>query len=105
AFLQVVAGTMAGALGSAAVFGVAFATGYAFVAMWSQEVFPDRPTTGFTVTIVCIAAGFVVGPILFGVVATVLGRPLAPVVAAVPAVVAAILSVAPPQRRRGEEAG
>ncbi|MDZ7801390.1 MAG: MFS transporter [Trueperaceae bacterium] len=100
ASLLVVMGTPAGALGSAAVFGVTFTTGYAFIAMWSQEVFPQRPTTGFTVTIVFIAAGFVVGPILYGVVATFLGRPWAPVVAAVPAVLAAVLSVAPPARRR-----
>jgi predicted MFS family arabinose efflux permease len=66
--------------------------------MWSQEVFPDRPTTGFTATIVCIAAGFALGPVLYGVVATSLGRPLAPLAAAAPALVAAVLSVAPPQR-------
>ncbi len=101
AALVAVAGTIPGALGSAAVFGVAFTTGYAFIAMWSQEVFPDRPTTGFTATIVCIAAGFTVGPILYGVVAAYLGRPLAPLASAVPAVVAAVLSVAPPGGRRG----
>jgi len=68
--------------------------------MWSQEVFPDRPTTGFTATIVCIAAGFAVGPVLYGMVATSAGRPVAPLAAAVPAVVAAVLSVVPPGRRR-----
>ncbi len=102
ATLQAAAGTPAGALASAAVFGVAFTTGFAFIAMWSQEVFPDRPTTGFTATIVCIAAGFAAGPVLYGVVATSLGRPLAPLAAAVPAVVAALLSVAPPVRGRRE---
>lgn len=101
AFLQTLVGTTVGALGSATAFGAAFATGFAFVAMWSQDVFPDRPTTGFTATIVCIAAGFAVGPVLYGVVATYLGRPLAPVAAAVPGVLAAVLSVAPPVRRRG----
>jgi predicted MFS family arabinose efflux permease len=98
ASLLAIAGTTAGALGSAAAFGVAFTTGFAFIAMWSQEVFPDRPTTGFTATIVCIAAGFALGPVLYGVVATSLGRPLAPLAAAVPALLAAVLSVAPPQR-------
>ncbi len=101
AFLQALVGTPVGALASAAAFGMAFTTGFAFIAMWSQEVFPDRPTTGFTATIVCIAAGFAVGPVLYGVVATSLGRPLAPVAAAVPAILAAVLSVAPPARRRG----
>jgi predicted MFS family arabinose efflux permease len=101
ASVLVIAGTPAGALASAALFGAAFTAGYAFVAMWSQEVFPERPTTGFTATIVCIAAGFSLGPVLYGVVATFAGRPLAPIVAAVPAVLAAVLSVAPPVRRRG----
>ena len=101
ASLQAVAATPAGALASAAVFGVAFTTGFAFIAMWSQEVFPGRPTTGFTATIVCIAAGFAAGPVLYGVVATSLGRPVAPLAAAVPAVVAAVLSVVPPVRGRG----
>lgn len=95
------AGTPAGVLGSAAAFGAVFTVGFAFVAMWSQEVFPDRPTTGFTATIVCIAAGFAIGPVLYGVVATSQGRPLATVLTAVPAVLAAVLSVAPPGRRGG----
>ena len=97
--ILVVSGTHAGALGSAALFGVAFTAGYAFVAMWSQEVFPERPTAGFTATIVCIAAGFSLGPVLYGVVATFVGRPFAPLVASVPALVAAVLSVAPPGGR------
>ena len=99
ASLRTQVGTSAGALGSAAAFGAAFTTGFAFIAMWSQKVFPDRPTTGFTATIVCIAAGFAVGPVLYGVVATSMGRPAAPLVAAVPAVVAAVASVVPPARR------
>jgi predicted MFS family arabinose efflux permease len=97
ASLLAIAGTPAGALASAALFGAAFTAGYAFVAMWSQDVFPDRPTTGFTATIVCIAAGFSLGPVLYGVVATYVGRPVAPIVAAAPAVLAAILSVVPPR--------
>jgi predicted MFS family arabinose efflux permease len=101
ASLLAVAGTPAGALLSAATFGVTFTIGFAFIAMWSQEVFPDRPTTGFTATIVCIAAGFALGPVLYGVVATSLGRPLAPVAAAVPAVLAAVLSAVSRIRRRG----
>ena len=97
ASLLAIAGTPAGALASAALFGAAFTAGYAFVAMWSQEVFPERPTTGFTATIVCIAAGFSLGPVLYGVVATFAGRPSALIAAAVPAVLAAVLSVVPPR--------
>ena len=105
ASVLVIAGTPAGALASAALFGAAFTAGYAFIAMWSQEVFPERPTTGFTATIVCIAAGFSLGPVLYGVVATFAGRPLAPIVAAIPAIVAAVLSVVPPVRRPGASTG
>ncbi len=97
ASLLAIAGTPAGALASAALFGAAFTAGYAFVAMWSQEVFPERPTTGFTATIVCIAAGFSLGPVLYGVVATFAGRPSALIAAAAPAVLAAVLSVVPPR--------
>ena len=97
ASLLAIAGTPVGALASAALFGAAFTAGYAFVAMWSQEVFPDRPTTGFTATIVCIAAGFSLGPVLYGVVATFVGRPAAPIAASVPAILAAVLSIVPPR--------
>lgn len=75
------------ALGSAGLFGVGFTTGFGLVVIWSQEVFHDRPTTGFTLAIVFIAAGFIIGPSLFGVVATHLGRPLALLAAATPAFV------------------
>jgi predicted MFS family arabinose efflux permease len=93
--LLVAPGSMVGALGSAALFGVGFTTGFALVVMWSQQVFHDRPTTGFTLTIVFIAAGFVVGPSLFGVLATHVGRPMALFVAATPALLVALV---PPAR-------
>jgi predicted MFS family arabinose efflux permease len=88
-------GNVAAALGSAAVFGVGFTTAFALVVMWSQQVFQDRPTTGFTLTIVFIAAGFIVGPSLFGVVATYVDRSAALVVSALPALLATLV---PPSR-------
>ena len=93
--LLVAPGSVVAALGSAALFGVGFTTGFAFVVMWSQQVFRDRPTTGFTLVIVFIAAGFVVGPSLFGVLATHVGRPVALLTAAIPALLAALV---PPSR-------
>ena len=54
-----------------------FTTGFALLVMWSQQVFQERPTAGFTVAIVCIAVGFIIGPSLFGVLATHVGRPTA----------------------------
>jgi predicted MFS family arabinose efflux permease len=89
------AGSVSVALGSAALFGVGFTTGFAFVVMWSQQVFHDRPTTGFTLVIVCSAAGFIVGPSLFGVLATHVGRSVALLTSAAPALLVALV---PPSR-------
>lgn len=88
-------GSVIAALGSAALFGVGFTTGFALVVIWSQQVFHDRPTTGFTLVIVCSAAGFIVGPSVFGVLATHVGRPVALLTAAVPALLVALV---PPSR-------
>jgi predicted MFS family arabinose efflux permease len=93
--LLVAPGSVVAALGSAALFGVGFTTVFALVVMWSQQVFHDRPTTGFTLAIVFIAAGFVVGPSLFGVLATHVDRSVALLATAVPAVLAALV---PPSR-------
>ncbi len=93
--LLVAPGSMVAALGSAALFGVGFTTGFALVVMWSQQVFFDRPTTGFTLAIVFIAAGFIVGPSLFGVLATHVDRSVALLAAAAPALLVALV---PPSR-------
>lgn len=93
--LLVAPGSVVAALGSAALFGVGFTTGFALVVIWSQQVFHDRPTTGFTLAIVFIAAGFIVGPSLFGSLATHVGRPVALVVSAAPALLVALV---PPSR-------
>lgn len=88
-------GSLPAALASAALFGVGFTTGFALLAIWSQQVFHERPTTGFTATIVCVAIGFIVGPALFGVLATHLDRSAALLATAGPAVAAALV---PPAR-------
>jgi predicted MFS family arabinose efflux permease len=93
--LLVVPGSVVAALGSAALFGVGFTTSFALIVMWSQQVFHDRPTTGFTLAIVFIAAGFIVGPSLFGVLATTVGRPAALLATAAPALLVALV---PPSR-------
>ncbi len=89
-------GAAPAALASAGLFGVGFTTGFALLVIWSQQVFHDRPTTGFTLAIVFVAAGFIVGPSLFGVLATGFSRPVALLVAAVPALLVALV---PPARR------
>lgn len=98
-------GSLAGALASAALFGVGFTTGFALVVMWSQQVFHAHPTTGFTLTIVCVAIGFIVGPSLFGVLATRAGRTTALLLAAAPALLAALVPPAREDRPVRDDAG
>ena len=97
--LLLAAGALPVALVSAAVFGTGFTAGFAFIVMWSQEVFREDPTSGFTVTIVCLAAGFTLGPAVFGLLATHLGRPAALVSLAVPSLLAVVVA-RPRQVRR-----
>lgn len=94
--LLLMAASLAVALVSAAAFGVGFTVAFAVVVMWSQDVFADRPTDGFTLTIVCLAAGFSVGPAAFGLLATGVGRPAALVATAAPALLAVLAQ--PPRR-------
>jgi predicted MFS family arabinose efflux permease len=93
-------GPRAVVLGSAALFGVGFTTAFALLVIWNQQVFCDRPTTGFTLAIVFMAAGFIVGPGLFGALATGLGRPVALLVTAAPALLVAFVPPAPDDRLR-----
>jgi predicted MFS family arabinose efflux permease len=88
-------GSTVAALSSAAVFGVGFTAGFALLVMLSQQVFHDRPTTGFTLAIVVAAAGFIVGPSLFGVLATRIDRSVALLASAAPALLVALV---PPSR-------
>jgi predicted MFS family arabinose efflux permease len=101
--LLVAPGSVVTALGSAALFGVGFTTAFALVVMWSQQVFHDRPTTGFTLTIVSAAAGFIVGPSLFGVLATHVDRSVALLAAAAPALLVALVPPSRADRRRGHD--
>ncbi len=93
--LLVEPGSVLVTLGSAGLFGVGFTTGFALLVIWNQQVFSDRPTTGFTLAIVFIAAGFIVGPSVFGVLATGLSRSAALLVTAAPALLVALV---PPAR-------
>jgi predicted MFS family arabinose efflux permease len=56
-------------------FGAAYMPIAALLALWSQNVYPDRPTTGFTVTLVALAAGSIAGPAIFGAFADSHGLP------------------------------
>ena len=89
--LFVVPGNLAGALTSAAVFGIGFTGGFALIVLWSQRVFAERPATGFTATILCAAAGFSVGPALFGILVTHGDQALALSATTLPAAIAALM--------------
>lgn len=54
---------------SAVVYGPAFMAGSALLAVWSYEVFPERPTTGFSATVFFLGIGTVGGPATIGVIA------------------------------------
>lgn len=54
---------------SAALYGPAFMAASALLAVWSYEIFPDRPTTGFSATVFFLGIGTVVGPVGVGAVA------------------------------------
>lgn len=82
--------SLAAALGSAVLFGAGFTMAFALLAMGSQQLFHDHPTTGFTLAIVCGAAGFIVGPSLFGVLATRIDASAAILAAALPALLAGV---------------
>ncbi|MEX2626563.1 MAG: MFS transporter [Ilumatobacteraceae bacterium] len=89
--LLVAPGSVIAVLGSASLFGVGFTLGSALLAMWSQWIFHDHPTTGFTAVIVSMALGFIVGPSLFGVLATHVDRPVALITTAIPALLAVLV--------------
>jgi predicted MFS family arabinose efflux permease len=96
--LLIAPGSVVAALGSAGLFGVGFTTGFALLVMWSQQVFHDRPTTGFTLVIVFIAIGFIIGPSLFGVLATHVDRSVALLTTAAPALLAVLVPPSPDDR-------
>lgn len=66
------------AAGAAALlFGAAYMPIAALLMLWSAEVYPERPSSGFTVVLCALAAGSVVGPVLLGAVADATNLPTA----------------------------
>lgn len=56
-------------------FGAAYMPLAALLALWSQDVYADRPTSGFTVTLTALAVGSIAGPATFGAFAHAHGLP------------------------------
>ena len=71
--LGLVPGTLAAAITSAVLFGVAYNTIVAVAVIWSAQVFAARPSAGLAAVMVMSALGLLVGPPFFGVIADRIG--------------------------------
>lgn len=69
ALLGVAPGALPAVLTSALLYGPAFMAGSALLAVWSYDVFPDRPTTGFSATVLFLGLGTIVAPASVGALA------------------------------------
>lgn len=56
-------------------YGLAYMPVAALLPLWSHHIYPDRPTSGFTITLSALALGSIAGPLAAGLVATHLGLP------------------------------
>jgi predicted MFS family arabinose efflux permease len=54
---------------SALLYGPAFMAGSSVLAVWSYRLFPGHPSTGFSVTLLAVGAGTILGPAALGLVA------------------------------------
>ena len=54
---------------SAVLYGPAFMAVSSLLAVWSYQVFPERPTAGFSATLLCLGVGTVIGPAALGTLA------------------------------------
>lgn len=69
ALLGLVPGSLLAACASAVLYGPAFMAGASLLAVWSYQVFRERPATGFSATLLSLGVGTVVGPATLGVLA------------------------------------
>ncbi|MQA77399.1 MAG: MFS transporter [Streptosporangiales bacterium] len=92
------------AVASAVVYGAPYMALSGLLAIWSHQIFPDRPSSGFSLTVLFLGAGSILGPALFGLFADVYGLQAGFLVVA--AVTAATLLARPPAVRtaRAQEA-
>ncbi|WP_240760308.1 YbfB/YjiJ family MFS transporter [Phytoactinopolyspora endophytica] len=54
---------------SAVLYGPSFMAGSALLAVWSYQIFPERPTTGFSATVFFLGIGTITGPAAAGALA------------------------------------
>jgi predicted MFS family arabinose efflux permease len=77
-------------LAASGLHGVAIMMVSAVFSFWSLRLFPGRGTVGFTATLLCMAAGSVLGPALAGLLAASLGPQVMFLAAAVPPLVTSL---------------
>lgn len=68
-------GALTAVVTSALLYGCAFMATSGLLAVWSYQVFPEHPSTGFSATVFFLGLGSVVGPATMGVVAAHAGLP------------------------------
>ncbi|WP_308296219.1 MFS transporter [Streptomyces sp. ISL-96] len=66
ALLGVAPGAPVAVMLSAVLYGPCFMAGSGVLAVWSYRAFPDRPSTGFSVTVLFLGLGTVAGPAALG---------------------------------------
>ena len=89
--LSIAAGSGLLVAGCALAFGASYMPIAAFLALWSGNVFSERPAMGFSTVLFALAVGSVAGPAILGVVAGVFGLKEAFWCAAVLTVLSAVL--------------
>lgn len=67
--LALASGSWTVVVSSAVLYGVSYMPVAAFLAIWSQRVFSEQPSTGFSAALLLLATGSVLGPATLGLVA------------------------------------
>ena len=62
-------GSLPAVVASAVLYGPCFMGGSALLAVWSYYTFPQKPSTGFTATILFVGLGTITGPAALGALA------------------------------------
>ncbi|WP_349364493.1 MAG: MFS transporter [Roseitalea porphyridii] len=92
-----------GLTASAGLQGIYVMVTSAVLALWSERLFPQLPSFGFTAALVAMAAGSVGGPAVAGVAADAFGMPAMLMGAAVPPAATAVMLRAAHVRERGAD--
>jgi predicted MFS family arabinose efflux permease len=70
ALIGIAPGALVAVAASALLYGCAFMATSGLLAVWSYQVFPEYPATGFSATVLFLGVGSVAGPVTMGVIAS-----------------------------------